>query len=81
LWAFETRPAATRYPNSFGAFVVAVSKPLEKNRTKVEEYLMNKLGLPKDQMCQLPYSLTQYGEEYAREDYKFSFCPGAVAIK
>jgi hypothetical protein len=72
------------YAEQSGGFAIGLLNPLGKNRREAEQYLMKKLGLPKNQMCQLRYQLTtdvNSSQEYAGVDLKFSFCPGAVALK
>lgn len=66
-------------------FTIGLGKqPLGENRRKAEQYLMKKLGLSKGEMCQLEYTMTtdiNTSRTYAGADLKFSFCPGAVALK
>jgi hypothetical protein len=78
IYADRMPEVGARYPNSFGLFSVEISNPLAKNRIEAEQYLMKKLGLSQDQLCQLQYRVA---ENDSREDLKFSFCPGAVALK
>jgi hypothetical protein len=67
-----------------GAFAIAIFNPLAQSRRQAEQLLMKKLSLSKNQMCQLEYQLLvdrHTSPTHAGEDLKFSFCPGAVALK
>lgn len=58
-------------------------EPLKESRLEAEEYLMNQLGISKEQMCLLKYMVSVPGfvsQAHAGESLGFSFCPGAVAL-
>ncbi len=59
------------------------AEPLRESRLEAETYLMNELGISKEQMCLLKYMVSVPGfvnQKYAGESLGFSFCPGAVAL-
>jgi hypothetical protein len=72
------------YNGNENAFTIALLKePLSASRQHAEQFLMNELGLTKDQMCALNYYVgTPYwvNERYDDANLGFSFCPGATKL-
>ncbi len=72
------------YSTSDGAFNIALlSEPLGKARHEMEQFLMDRLGLSQNQLCNLNYYVgTTYwiNETYDGENLGFSFCPGATPL-
>ncbi|MDB5189190.1 MAG: hypothetical protein JWL82_147 [Parcubacteria group bacterium] len=63
--------------------VELLTEPLGQNRIAAENYLMNKLGITKQEMCVLDYTLgtpRSVNEAYAGTNLGFSFCPDAVRL-
>lgn len=66
-------------------FVVSLNEePLRESRQAAELYLMNALGIPAQQMCDLSYTLgttVSVNEAYGSiTNLGFSFCEGAVPL-
>lgn len=58
-------------------------EPLGQTRTDAENYLRQTLGLTKEQMCSLSYSVgvpNSVSSTYTGTNLGFSFCPGAVKL-
>lgn len=70
--------AETNYFN-----ISLLKEPLSQSRLKAESYLLNQLGVTKEQLCTLDYMLTVpdfVNSIYSDENLGFSFCPGAVTL-
>lgn len=70
--------SATNYFN-----IVLFQEPIREVRLQAEQYLMAKLGISQDQMCQLKYTVTvpiRVSQIYAGTNLGFSFCPGSTPL-
>jgi len=59
------------------------SEPIRDARRAAEVYLMQKLDIPQEQMCELQYTVSVPGfvnEAYSSIDLRFSFCPGSTPL-
>ncbi len=69
---------ATQYFN-----ISLFSEPIGTSRVHAEEYLLQHLGVSKEQLCRLnymvsvPYFVNQF---YTSKDLRFSFCPEGVPL-
>lgn len=67
--------------HSFG--IALLTEPLSKARTEAEQFLLDHLGITKDQLCSLDYYVgTTYwvNEQYDSGNLGFADCPGAVPL-
>lgn len=66
------------------AFTIALTgEPLGEARHSMETFLLSTLGITKEQMCNVDYSVnvTRYvSEQYTGKNLGFSFCPGAMVL-
>lgn len=63
--------------------IVLLAEPLGASRTQAENYLMNTLGISKEQMCLLDYTMSvpnAVNTNFSGENLGFSFCPNAVKL-
>ncbi len=63
--------------------VTLTREPLQEARLAAEGFLKSKLGISENEMCQLIYALSVPGyvqAEYSSVDFRFSFCPDALAL-
>jgi|CXWL01.1.fsa_nt_gi hypothetical protein len=63
--------------------ILLLKEPLGESRKAVEKYLIEKLGISLEQMCNLNYSVgtpTSVNSVYASMNLGFSFCPKAVQL-
>ncbi len=63
--------------------IVLLAEPLSKSRIEAEQFLMSRLGLTQDQLCELNYALgttVHVNSVYGGEELRFSFCPGAIKL-
>ncbi len=63
--------------------ITLVREPLQEARLAAEGFLKSKLGISENEMCQLIYALSVPGyvqAEYSSVDFRFSFCPDALAL-
>jgi len=70
--------ASTNYFN-IGLF----SEPIATARLDAEQYLLQELGITKEQMCMLNYTVSapvSVNEYYSGTNLGFSFCPGSVPL-
>jgi hypothetical protein len=67
-----------------GAFTIALqTEPLGEVRRRAETYLLDSLGISKNQLCSLKYYLgtdSYTNSLYAGQNLGFSFCPGATQL-
>lgn len=71
--------AATQYFN-----VVLYKEPLARSRIEAEQYLMQTLGISRERMCFLSYTLStpnSVNEYYTGRNLGFSFCPGSIPLE
>jgi hypothetical protein len=80
----ETAPYLISYISPTTFFNIALlQEPIGQSRLKVEAHLLNILGLSKDEMCALNYSISvpnSVNSNYSGMNLGFSFCPGAVKL-
>ena len=60
-----------------------LQEPIGQARAQAEAYLLEHLGISKDQLCMLNYMLStpdSVNSTYSDENLGFSFCPGAVPL-
>ena len=70
--------AETHYFN-----ISLLSEPIGELRQEAEQYLMTRLGITQDQMCQLDYMVSvpdRVNSYYSGKSLGFSFCQGATAL-
>lgn len=70
--------SSTQYFN-----IALMQEPIGPVRGEMERYLMTKLGLTQNQMCQLNYMVSvpnRVNSQYSGINLGFSFCPGAVVL-
>jgi hypothetical protein len=63
--------------------ITLLAEPLADNRSKAEQELVQKLGIPKITMCRLRYYVSvpnDVNATYAGKNLGFSFCPGATQL-
>ncbi|HWU24755.1 MAG TPA: hypothetical protein VN086_03325, partial [Candidatus Paceibacterota bacterium] len=77
-------PYLIRYIADTNYFTIGiVSEPIGASRAKAESYLMQLLGVTKEQMCTLNYAVyvsNDVNSQYSGTNLGFSFCPGAVQL-
>jgi hypothetical protein len=82
--ASKNPPYEINYTPESGYFAIALLRePLGDTRKKAEQYLMSRLRVSKEVMCDLNYTLSVpnwVSARYAGEDLGFSFCPGAKKL-
>lgn len=64
--------------------LVILDEPIAVNRKRAEDFLMSRLGIGEQEMCQLHYSFSApywVNEFYAGRELGFSFCPGSVSLE
>lgn len=70
--------SATQYFN-----VALLQEPIGPVRKDAEQYLMTRLGISQNQMCQLDYMVSvpdRVNSQYSGINLGFSFCPGATVL-
>ncbi|MHB1163146.1 MAG: hypothetical protein ACYCZZ_01270 [Minisyncoccota bacterium] len=70
--------SATHYFN-----IALLQEPIGAVRAEAEQYLMNRLGIPQSQMCQLDYMVSvpdRVNSQFSGISLGFSFCPGATVL-
>lgn len=63
--------------------IALLQEPIGPIRLEAEQYLMNRLGIPQSQMCQLDYMVSvpdKVNSQFSGLNLGFSFCPGAVVL-
>lgn len=63
--------------------IVLVKEPLGHARTQAETYLTNTLGISKEEMCLLDYTISvpnAVNSNFSGVNLGFSFCPSAVKL-
>lgn len=73
----------TYTPNGDFFNVVIEDKPLSRVRRAAENFLQKKLGVTRDDMCNLNYQLVtvnSVSERYSGRPLGFSFCAGAAQL-
>lgn len=63
--------------------IVLLKEPLGDNRVQAENYLRNTLGISKEDMCLLSYTLgvpNAVNSNYSGTNLGFSYCPNAVTL-
>lgn len=63
--------------------VSLLSEPIATSRIHAEEYLLEHLGVSKQELCRLNYMVSVpyfVNEFYTSQDLRFSFCPGSVSL-
>lgn len=77
-------PYIITYHSASGFFNVALmQEPLADSRAKAELYLMRQLGVNKEGMCRLKYTVgvpNRVSPIYAGLNLGWSFCPGATQL-
>lgn len=71
--------AATQYFN-----VILYAEPLSRARIEAEQYLLGALGITREQMCFLDYTVSVpnfVNEYYTGRNLGFSFCPGSIPLE
>lgn len=79
----EVTGFSVSYGEKFNNFNIILEEPLRANRIKAEEFMIKTLGIERRNLCDLPYRIgtTSYiNSQLAGYDFRFSFCPGAVAL-
>lgn len=63
--------------------ILLLKEPLRTSRINAEQFLMDKLDVSKDTLCQLNYWIgvtSQVNSYYAGENLGFSFCEGSTPL-
>lgn len=70
--------AATQYFN-----IALLQEPIGPVREEMQQYLMDHLGIPQSQMCELKYMVSvpnRVNSQFSGRNLGFSFCPGATPL-
>lgn len=80
----EAAPYRISYISETTFFNIALlQEPIGQTRLQAETFLSNILGLSKEEMCGLNYSISvpnSVSSNYSGMNLGFSFCPGAVKL-
>ncbi len=72
------------YNNEIQSFnIVLLAEPLRRSREASERFLIERLGLSKEDLCRLNYNLgVPYfvNEQFAGQNLRFSFCKDAIVL-
>ena len=83
--AYGTDSFSVSYSSNDNYFtLVILSEPIAESRKNAESFLMSRLGIGEQEMCQLHYSFSApywVNEFYAGRELGFSFCPGSVSLE
>ena len=82
--ATDNPPYVIEYISMTYYFNVALlQEPIGTTRAEAEKYLIERLGISQDQMCQLNYMVSvsaRINSRYTSRNLGFSFCPGATVL-
>lgn len=82
---FDTNNFSVSYSRNQDFFtLVVLTEPITDTRKEAESFLMSRLGIGEQDMCQLHYSFSApywVNEFYAGQELGFSFCPGSVSLE
>lgn len=80
----ESPSYVVSYESDSSLFIIALlEEPIRDSRLEVEDYLEDILGLDKNIMCSLRYTLSVPGyvnRQYSGVNLGFSFCPNSVPL-
>lgn len=82
--ASDNPPYTITYISETQYFNVALlQEPIGIIRKEAQQYLMARLGISQDQMCQLNYTVSvpnRVNSQFSGRNLGFSFCPGATPL-
>jgi len=80
----DNPPYIIEYISSTQYFNIALlQEPIGTAREEAQQYLMTRLGVAQNQMCQLNYMVSvpwRVNAQYTGRNLGFSFCPGATVL-
>ncbi len=82
--ATTTPPYLITYISATNYFNISLlQEPIGPVREEAEQYLMARLGITQEQMCQLDYMVSvpdRVNTQFSGRNLGFSFCPGATVL-